>query len=168
MLKTIKHYWKIYKILGANVVNVLFASYADFTILLIGKFITFTLLLIWILSIFNFLPELRGYNKEEVLVYFALSYILDKVVQILFFRGFFSSPNWVTNGIYDKMLTLPVNSIFLTAFRITDWSDVLSSIPGFVLLIVAVSKLATPPSLLSIVAFMLFFALGIIVPSPFY
>jgi len=100
-------------------------------------------MLIWILSIFNFIPKLSGYSKGQTLLFFATFNLIDILAQVFFFRGFWFIQRWVKEGEFDRILTYPINPIFTTAFRITDWMDVLTLIPAFGLLIYTIGLLNT-------------------------
>lgn len=142
--------------------NVLFASYTDFFLLLSGKLVVLAIQIIWVISIFNFVPNLNGYSREQLLVYFTMAYCIDRFVRFLFYRGFFFAPSYVHNGIYDKMLTLPANSIFITAFRVTDWNDFFSIIPAFFLMVFTFFKTSASISLLTFFSTAFFIFLGIL------
>ena len=77
-------------------------------------------------------------------------FLIDTAAQTIFFRGLWFVQTWVENGTFDQILTYPVSSIFLSALRLTDWNDLLSLIPGIILLKYTISLLppVTTPNLL--------------------
>ncbi|HLD51226.1 hypothetical protein A3K34_01090 [candidate division WWE3 bacterium RIFOXYC1_FULL_40_10] len=167
MRVTLKKYLKVYKIFGSNVLSSLFASSLDFLLLLIGKLVIFYILMFWVNSMFRHVSDLNGYSRDQVIVFFAVSFLMDKLIQVFFYRGFQLLPGWINEGDFDRLLLLPANSLFLSAFRITDWNDILVMIP---ILFVLVSKLFTVGgfSLLSMPIFLMFVFLGLSVAFCFF
>ena len=129
-----KHYLKIYKQLAIYNFSALVASRLDFFTLLIGKFLRMGFLFVFILGIFEFIPDLAGYTKGEIVLFYAFFNLLDLFVQIFFFRGFWFLQEYVQTGEFDKILTYPISPIFLTAFKILDWMDVVTLLPASALL----------------------------------
>lgn len=135
-----KHYLKVYKQLAIYNFSSLVASRLDFFTLLAGKFLRMSFLFIFILGVFEVLPDLAGYTKGEVVLFFAFFNLVDLLVQVFFFRGFWFLQDYVQSGEFDKILTYPINPIFLTAFKITDWMDVVTLVPAVGLLMYGLSQ----------------------------
>lgn len=134
-----KHYLRIYKQLAIYNFSSLVASRLDFVTLILGKLLRMGLIFLFILGIFEAVPSLAGYSKGEVVLFFAVFDLIDLLVQIFFFRGFWFLQEYVQSGEFDKILTYPISPIFLTAFKITDWMDFMMLVPAFGLLVYAVS-----------------------------
>ncbi len=123
-------YLKVYKILALNNFAALVGSRLDFWLLITGKLIRMGLVLLMITSIFNFVPTIAGYSRAQTLLFFATFNIVDILAQALFFRGFWFTQQWVREGEFDHFLKYPINPLFLNAFKITDWMDILTLIPA--------------------------------------
>jgi len=135
----VKHYLKVYRQLAIYNFSSLVASRLDFMTLVAGKFLRMGFLFLFILGIFEFIPDLAGYTKGEVILFFAFFNLLDLLVQIFFFRGFWFLQDYVRSGEFDKILTYPISPIFLVAFKITDWMDVITLVPTVGLFVYALS-----------------------------
>ena len=66
---------------------------------------------------FTHTPTLGGFTKDEILLFYATSITIWATMEALFFDGFkvFMLRDIVT-GEFDKILTKPVNPVFLMAF----------------------------------------------------
>jgi ABC-2 type transport system permease protein len=128
-------YLKVYKILAVHNFSVLIGSRLDFWLLIAGKLIRMGLVLLMIASIFNFVPVLADYTRAETLLFFATFNIIDILAQAIFFRGFWFTQKWVREGEFDHFLKYPINPLFMNAFKITDWMDILTLIPAVAILI---------------------------------
>ena len=130
-----KKYLKVYKILAVHNFSALTGSRLDFWLLITGKLIRMGLVLLMITSIFNFVPVLAGYTRAEALLFFATFNVVDILAQALFFRGFWFTQKWVREGEFDHFLRYPINPLFLNAFKITDWMDILTLVPAAAILV---------------------------------
>lgn len=156
-------YLRIYKILAIHNFSTLIHSRLDFLTLILGKLIRMGFMFIWILSIFNFIPSLVGYSKGQTLLFFATFNLIDILVQVFFFRGFWFIQKWVKQGEFDRILTYPINPIFTTAFKITDWMDVITLVPAFGLVFYTTGLLEIPLSFINIALYVFLIVNGIII-----
>jgi ABC-type uncharacterized transport system permease subunit len=113
----------------------LISSRVDFWLLIFGKLIRMGLVFLMIASIFNFVPVLADYTRPEALLFFATFNIVDILAQAIFFRGFWFTQKWVREGEFDHFLRYPINPLFLNAFKVTDWMDILTLIPAAAILV---------------------------------
>lgn len=121
-----------------------------------GKFLRMGFLFIFILGIFEYIPSLAGYSKAEAVLFFAFFNLIDLLVQIFFFRGFWFLQEYVRTGEFDKILTYPVSAKFLVAFKITDWMDVVTLLPTPLLFIYSISGSGINISFIRIISVIFF------------
>jgi ABC-2 type transport system permease protein len=119
-------------------------------------------LFVWVFSIFHFIEKLAGYTLGQTLLFFATFNLVDILAQVFFFRGFWFIQQYVKEGEFDRILLYPINEIFLTAFKITDWMDVLTLLPAGALVVYAATLLPTTPSLLQVIFYLLLCGNGIL------
>ena len=158
-----RRYLKVYKILAVHNFSSLIASRLDFWLLIAGKLIRMGFLFVWVFSIFNFIEKLAGYSLGQTLLFFATFNLVDILAQVLFFRGFWFIQTYVKQGEFDRILLYPINEIFLTAFKITDWMDVMTLVPAGALVVYAVTLLPTTPSLFQTILYLLLCFNGVLV-----
>lgn len=139
-----RKYLSVYKILAVHNFSSLIASRLDFWLLIAGKLIRMGFLFVWVFAIFNFVEKLAGYTLGQTLLFFATFNLVDILAQVFFFRGFWFIQTYVKQGEFDRILLYPINEIFLTAFKITDWMDVFTLVPAVALVIYATSLLSIP------------------------
>ena len=156
-------YLRVYKILAIHNFSTLVASRLDFWTLILGKLIRMGFMFVWILAIFNFIENLAGYSKAQTLMFFATFNLVDILAQVFFFRGFWFIQQWVKDGEFDRILTYPLSPIFTTAFKITDWMDVVTLIPSFGLLIYALRLLGSPLGLANLLLYMFLIINGLLI-----
>lgn len=157
-----KKYLKVYKILAVHNFSSLIASRLDFWLLILGKLIRMGFLFVWVFAIFNFIEKLAGYSLGQTLLFFATFNLVDILVQVLFFRGFWFIRTYVKEGEFDRILLYPINEIFLTAFKVTDWMDVLTLVPAGALVVYATTLLPTAPSPSQIILYLLLCLNGVL------
>lgn len=157
-----KKYLKVYKILAVHNFSSLIASRLDFWLLILGKLIRMGFLFVWVFAIFNFIEKLAGYSLGQTLLFFATFNLVDILAQVFFFRGFWFIQTYVKEGEFDRLLLYPINEIFLTAFKITDWMDVLTLIPTGALLVYAASLLPVAPTAFQMALYVLLCGNGIL------
>ena len=157
-----RKYLKVYKILAVHNFSSLISSRLDFWLLILGKLIRMGFLFVWVFSIFHFIEKLAGYTLGQTLLFFATFNLVDILAQVLFFRGFWFIQQYVKEGEFDRILLYPINEIFLTAFKITDWMDVLTLVPAGALVVYATTLLPTVPSLLQVVLYLLLCLNGVL------
>jgi len=106
----------------------LVTSRSDFVFFFLGKMVRMCFFFVFFISIFAVAPTVVGYSKGEVLLFFATMNLIDVLIQISWYRGFFLLPRMVRDGDFDFMLTKPVSPLFMIAFHIFDFLD-LTTLP---------------------------------------
>jgi len=163
MVYSPRKYLKIYKILTVHNFSSLIASRLDFWLLIFGKLVRMGFLFVWVFAIFNFINKLAGYTLGQTLLFFVTFNLVDILAQVFFFRGFWFIQQYVKEGEFDRILLYPISEIFLTAFKITDWMDILTLIPAGSLVVYAVTLLPAVPSLGQIVLYLLLCLNGVLI-----
>jgi len=158
-----KKYLKVYKILAVHNFSSLIASRLDFWLLILGKLIRMGFLFVWVFAIFNFVEKLAGYTLGQTLLFFATFNLVDILAQVFFFRGFWFIQKYVKEGEFDRILLYPINEIFLTAFKITDWMDVFTLVPAAALVIYAATLLPVMPSLFQTILYLILCFNGVLI-----
>ncbi len=160
-------YLKVYKILAIHNFSSLIASRLDFWLLILGKLVRMGFLFVWVFSIFNFIEKLAGYTLGQTLLFFATFNLVDILAQVFFFRGFWFIQKYVKEGEFDRILLYPINEIFLTAFKITDWMDVMTLVPAGALVVYAATLLPVMPSLFQVILYLLLCFNGVLIAFAF-
>lgn len=156
-------YLKVYKILAVHNFSSLIASRLDFWLLILGKLIRMGFLFAWVFAIFHFIEKLAGYTLGQTLLFFATFNLVDILAQVFFFRGFWFIQQYVKEGEFDRILLYPISEIFLTAFKITDWMDVMTLAPAGALVVYAATLLPVAPSLLQTLLYLLLCFNGVLI-----
>ncbi len=107
----------------------------DFVMRLLGLLPMF-LVMILILSIpYQYVHDLAGWTKDEVLIVLGLYYMAEGLSWTLFKGGIFGLEDHVSAGTLDGILLKPVNSIFLLSFFDFDVSRLVDVLIGSVLVV---------------------------------
>lgn len=147
-----KKHFKAYLIFLKYTGLTLFASPTDFIILYCGKILALIFGIIWVQSVFTDNRLINGFTKEDLMVYLGVYLVLDRLIQILFYRSLFFVQVYVQSGQWDKINLYPLNSAFIASFRMTDVNDVLMVIPSLIVLFIAVGNSSFIINSLSIMA----------------
>lgn len=91
-----------------------------------GKVLRLVLFLAFADAIFRNVPEIAGWTLERIPFLILTLFVLEFLVGIGFHRNLlFFLYELLHDGQYDYILTRPVNTVFLTSFRIIDFFDML-------------------------------------------
>lgn len=167
-----KKYWRIWLCLVRNSVKTQMATSLASAGYLIGKILRFGFFLGYLLSLFNYLPELKGYTMPQVVLFFLTFNFVDIGAQFLF-RGLYGVKYLIDEGDFDKILTQPAHPLFRISFMGVDLLDLITLIPIFFVTIMTVRKLEAPITpqqiflfvALLLNAFVLAFAFHVVVAS---
>lgn len=111
-MKQIKRIFKIHRIFIAQELKRMMEYKGDFLIGILGFLMNqfFNIMFIWI--IFSQIPNLMGWNVEEIIFIYGFS-LLPKGLDHLFFDNLWSIAYFTVNkGDFDKYLTRPINTYF--------------------------------------------------------
>lgn len=153
----LERYLRIWRRAVAMHFGTIVASRSDFVFFFVGKMVRMGFFLVFFLSIFGVAPTVAGYSEGEVLLFFATMNLIDVLIQISWYRGFFLLPRMVTSGDFDFMLTKPVSPLFMIAFHIFDFLD-LTTLPVALVLLWYAFSLLPPLGALQWVWYALFLA----------
>ncbi len=138
-----RRYYRIWRRGVALHFSTLVVSRADFFFYFFGKMLRTLFFLVFLVSLFKVTNKVVGYSVGEVLLFFATMNLIDIVIQIVWYRGFYLLPNMVRSGEFDFFLTRPVSPLFMVAFHIFDLIDLMTLPVGLALVGYAISLL--PP-----------------------
>lgn len=124
---------KIYfTLLYANL-KILTRFRADFILLILSGSLTQTLGVIFILTIFNRIPSIDGWNLQEILLIFSIVYVVEGLVSI-FFDGLWSLTSVINSGEFDRILLRPISPMIQIATLGFGSQGIGNSLIGIVLL----------------------------------
>jgi ABC-2 type transport system permease protein len=105
------------------------SSRLDFVSYVIGKLVRMAFFFLFAISLFIHTPTIAGYDRAEVLLFFAMMSIVDVLVQLIWFRGMMDLAYWIRRGDFDFVLSKPISTLFWTAFHVFDFFD-LTTLPA--------------------------------------
>lgn len=124
----IRYYWRVWrKGIGIHF-SVLCAIRLDFVFFFVGKVARMGYFFIFFLTASNIAPSIAGYDRGQVMLFFATMNVIDIVIQLFWFRGLSDFPSMIRRGDFDLLLTQPISPLFMTAFRVFDFFD-LTTVP---------------------------------------
>ena len=142
--------------------SVLSASRIDFLTFVGGKLLRMFFFLILVLSIFAKTESLVGYDRGQVLMFFAVMNFIDIILQMFWFRGMTDLSRLLQRGDFDFVLVKPISPLFWTCFRFFDFFD-LTTIPfAIYILWYAWSNLQQSISAGQVILGLILLALGLI------
>lgn len=156
-----KKYFLVWIQLTKNAFSTMLSSRIDSASYLLGKILRFFFFLFLIHGIFQYTHELAGYTKDQVILFF-LTYNLIDVTAQAFFRGIYFLKNDVRKGNFDFFLVRPINPLFYTLTKLTDFLDFTFLIPIVYLTVQTIQKLGGSFPL-SIEMYILFLFFGFMV-----
>ncbi|MBD8839083.1 ABC-2 family transporter protein [Paenibacillus sp. FSL K6-4396] len=152
---------KIYFILLYANLRVLVRFRADFILLILSGSLTQFLGVIFILTIFNRIPSIDGWNLQEILLIYSIVYVIEGLVSI-FFDGLWSLTSVVNSGEFDRILLRPVSPMIQIATLGFGSQGIGNSLIGLVLLSYSMIHLDLL-SALNILLVIVFIILGVII-----
>lgn len=148
------------------------SSRINFASLLAGKLVRMGFVFVFLIALFGHTNSLAGFSLNQTLLFFMTFNLVDILAQ-LFLRGIYWIRALVIEGQLDFVLAQPANPLFRIATRTTDFLDVTTLLPTFVILGVLISRLETGLTLLNLllyfglilVGFIIAFAIHVVVAS---
>lgn len=123
---------------------------------LIGKLVRFFLFFIFIFTVMSSTPNLAGYNREQVVVFYLVFNLIETTTQCLF-RGVYQFRSLVSSGDFDSDLLRPLPSFFRPLFGWTDILDLITLPPLWIYLFWFLGKNYLFPSYFNLFLFLLLF-----------
>lgn len=157
-----KKYFKIWIQLTKNAFATIISNRLDSLGYMLGKLFRFVFFWLMIVSLFRFTNEVAGYDKFEILLFYATFNLIDVATQV-FFRGVYSFKWDILKGGFDFVLSKPVNSLFMILCRLTDFLDMIFLLPITGLLIYSIANLGERLTLFNILVYLIFLVLGFLI-----
>lgn len=127
-MTAIKKYVKIWLLLAMNSFHTQTANSLGSAGFFIGKLVRFGFFITYLLGLFKYLPNLKGYSMPQVVLFFMTFNLIDIGGQFLF-RGLYGVKTLVEEGDFDKILTQPVHALFRISSMGVDLLDLLTLVP---------------------------------------
>jgi len=156
----VARYFRIWRAMVTYTFSVLAASRIDFLMFVPGKLLRMGFFVLLPLVLLERTPIIVGFERGEVLLFFAMMNFVDVFSQIFYLRGLNLMPMVVNRGDFDVVLTKPISPLFWTMFRVVDFFDVLTAPAAVAYLVFAWLQLPTPPGTAEVVAWLLTTALA--------
>ncbi len=97
---------------------------------LIGKILRGLILIVFFYAIYLNIPAIGEWNFNEILVLIATYLTIEAIIVMTFHRNlFYYFPRDVKRGDFDFSLVKPVNTLFITSFKVFDVFDLFSHLP---------------------------------------
>lgn len=152
--QNMKRYIKILGLLVRDNVVKQTAYRFSFSLIFLGKLLRVFLYIAFADAIFRNVPMIAGWTPERIPFLILTLFILEFLTGITFHRNLlYWFPEWLNKGEYDYFLVRPINSVFLTAFRVIDFFDMLS-LAGISVILVGY-LLVTPVPLAQLIGYAL-------------
>lgn len=163
----IRKYFKIWRQLSSCAIGTYLSNRVDAASFFLGKLIRFAFFLLFIFSIFRFTDTLAGYSQYEVVLFFLTFNLVDVFAQA-FLRGVYLFKDDIQRGNFDYIISKPVNPLFYTLTRLTDFLDMVFLIPIIALIVYVVIKLLVAITLFQILSYLFFVFIGIVIALGFH
>jgi ABC-2 type transport system permease protein len=121
-MNTLIKYWVIWKTTVFLSVQSTLENRLAVVFFTLGKLTRFTFFIGFIVLIGSRVPSVRGYNSEQIILFFLIFNLFDLFGQF-FYRGIYFFREQVVSGELDFRLTKPINPLFQVLTRHTDILD---------------------------------------------
>ena len=108
-----------------------------------------------------------GWDREKFFLFLATTWFINSLVQAFFMPNAEEFSELIRTGGLDFALLKPIDTQFLISFRRVSWSSLANFVAGLVIMVVALSRLATRevdpyvPSWTAVVLYVVFCACGV-------
>lgn len=119
--------------------------------------------LLFLATIFQKVPTLRGWSRDEVLFIYGLAVISYALFGTLFSSVYYIGNDYIVEGNLDRVLLRPLNPLMQIYAERLDVEDFGEAFIGLAVLIYAANRLALDWTLLHFIALPLFIASGVLV-----
>lgn len=92
----------------------------------IGKILRMGFFIVFVLALFQNGKTIAGYDKGEMLLFWAMMNLVDSLFQMFWLRGFMTLARDVRTGSFDFVLVRPLSPLFWTATHIFDVFDLIT------------------------------------------
>ncbi len=112
MKKTIRKYARLYRGLVSQFFKVMMQSKVDFTMGLMGFFLTQILGITFLFLVFRQIPDLKGWSFEQLVFIYGLAQLPRGLDHLLTDRLWLVAYRDVINGDFDRYMLRPMNILF--------------------------------------------------------
>ena len=137
-MKTIKKYWKIYRVLLSNSFSYIANYRNDAWLMLVMNTVSLLTTFVIVQVIFSQTNSIGGWTAGEVYLLLMVWTILDELGSV-FFNYLFFLPEIINDGSVDFYITKPVSALFLISLKYFLWRAVLRILIDVVLFFVVIS-----------------------------
>lgn len=140
---------------------------ANFILMLLQSVINSLMSVFCVEFIYGSVDSIANWNKDEMIILICTSLVVNQL-----YRGMIN-PNQmrflagVSNGSFDKVLLMPINTYFQINTGSIDISSLLSSLAPLVIIVIKLGVLNAEISFLSVLLYVLLIVNGVIVVSSF-
>jgi ABC-2 type transport system permease protein len=134
---------------------------------LLGKILRFVFFLVYLISIFKYVPALKGYSLPEVVLFFLTFNLVDVGAQFIF-RGIYGIKYLIEEGDFDKIVTQPVHVLFRISSMGVDLLDLLTLLPIGVMTVWTLQKLPGPLMTSSVIFFFILLVNALLISYAFH
>ncbi|PIY80590.1 MAG: hypothetical protein COY80_02390 [Candidatus Pacebacteria bacterium CG_4_10_14_0_8_um_filter_42_14] len=149
-----KVYWRVWKQVAINALQIAFVNRATNALFLTGKTIRFLVMLVFLFLIKNNIRTFAGYTSDQVVVFFLVFNFIDSTTQALL-RGVYSFGEQVRSGEFDFLLIKPLNPLFRILSGQPDIDDIIFLIPATIVSGYLISTLDISLSISNVLLFLL-------------
>ena len=158
-LKIILHY-------SSNSLQQTLSNLPVFFIFLFSKIVRYGMFIAFLYLLFNSVSSVRGYSREQMLMFYLVFNIIDTTAQLMF-REVYRFRSLVVSGGFDAVLTKPFSPIIRSLFGGPDFIDL-----GMLIIIISVSIYMTKtfihPSLVQTLLFLAMIINSLLIAAAFH
>lgn len=154
-MKIAKRYLHMYKVFVTQEIKRLLEYKGDFIIGIIGFLISQSFNILFLSIIFSRIPNLLGWDFNEIVFIYGFSLIPKAIDHMLFDNLWNLGHNIVRKGEFDKYLTRPINSLFYVIVEKFQADALGELIVGIILFSYSLSKLNLKIEFLKVIAFLI-------------
>lgn len=131
---------------------------ANFWTVLLVDGSMFLMQLIVFNTLFLSVDTINGWNRLQLQLFIGTFVIIDSIQMCLTFFGVIGIPEKIRTGKLDLVLVKPVNTLFLVSFEAIDIGAILTTIPGIIMVVLAVAGLGIPVTVGHVTGYLLLLA----------
>lgn len=114
---------------------------SDFFVYVFSEFLQQSVNLIFILVVFTKVPDIKGWNREEIMFIYGFFLVPFAFYSGLFNHLFDVAEKYVLQGEMDRVLTRPLNTLFQVVVETMNLELMLGIIPGLAIIYYSAGKL---------------------------
>jgi len=135
----------------------------NFLLRTIAELGSLVLIITFFWVIYGQTDHIAGWTKYQVLFLLGTHYIIVAVFQAFFFDNILSISDQIRTGGLDFALLKPVDSQFLLSIKQINYTPLVQSIAGFVMIGYAIDRLGISPTFTNVALYLMLLASGIVI-----